>query len=334
MRRSSPFWASFILILALLSPIQAPAAAITGYRVVSEPFHDQSGLLKIVIRRFEQDGAARLLILDPNTLLTSVAKSADADTSRAAASDEITATPFAAALKLATSPPYKLQNQGAARSSRDISGMFLTTDLCPSKAPFEKAMYEELEKLPHGKSGAAPVAIAVSGLWMERHRGELAWLKREDQEGRLRITWVNHSNRHTYEPGKPLERNFLLSAGTDFVSEVLDAERMMLANGLAPSPFFRFPGLVSDGKLVNKLREMSLIPIGSDAWLAKGEKPRPGSFILVHGNGNEPKGIRKLEELLKKGKNIQLLPLAEAFVPGGSEPGYFTTTKPARGSQR
>jgi hypothetical protein len=137
-------------------------------------------------------------------------------------------------------------------------------------------------------------------------------LKREAAEGRLAITWVNHSYHHTYDPKEALGHNFLLTPGTDFAGEVLELEQLMLSRGLVPSPFFRFPGLVSDAATVKRLREFSLIPIGSDAWLAKGESPRPGSFILVHGNGNEPKGIKLLLPMLKSGE-LHLLPLPEAF---------------------
>ena len=84
---------------------------------------------------------------------------------------------------------------------------------------------------------------------------------------------------------------------------------LLLENGLIPSPFFRFPGLVADGGLLEKLRQLSLIPIGSDAWLAKGENPANGSFILVHGNGNEPQGVRKLLPLLRGENHLRLLPL-------------------------
>jgi hypothetical protein len=128
---------------------------------------------------------------------------------------------------------------------------------------------------------------------------------------------VNHSGSHPYDPEAPLARNFLLTPGIDFVSEVLSTERLLLARGLLPSVFFRFPGLVADEKLVRKLRELSLIPVGSDAWLAKGDIPKRGSIILVHGNGNEPQGIMKALPLLRKSGQVKFLPLNEAITGGG-----------------
>lgn len=134
---------------------------------------------------------------------------------------------------------------------------------------------------------------------MEGHSADLDWLKTEEQQGALRITWVNHSFHHRVSNHLPLRENFLLEPGTDLESEILDTERLMLANGILPSAFFRFPGLVSNAGAFLRVVDLGLIPIGSDAWLAKGQWPREGSIILVHGNGNEPMGIEKFRELVK-----------------------------------
>jgi len=91
----------------------------------------------------------------------------------------------------------------------------------------------------------------------------------------------------------------LLEPGTDINYEVLETEKAMLKNGLLPSVFFRFPGLVSDQQLVDKIVGFGLIPIGSDAWLAKGQLPKSGSIVLIHGNGNEPIGVDDFIKLLK-----------------------------------
>jgi len=74
----------------------------------------------------------------------------------------------------------------------------------------------------------------------------------------------------------------------------------MLRNGLLPSVFFRFPGLVSDQQLVFKITDFGLIPIGTDAWLAKGQAPQAGSIVLIHGNGNEPVGVNDFIALIKE----------------------------------
>ena len=80
----------------------------------------------------------------------------------------------------------------------------------------------------------------------------------------------------------------------------------MLEQGLIPSVFFRFPGLVSDNKVVGLVTDYGLIPIGSDAWLAKGQSATSGSIVLIHGNGNEPVGVSDFIRLLKNEKNAVL----------------------------
>ncbi len=74
----------------------------------------------------------------------------------------------------------------------------------------------------------------------------------------------------------------------------------MIEKGITPSLFFRFPGLVSAEALFLAVTGFGLIPLGSDAWLAKNQWPRPGSIVLVHANGNEPLGVRRFIRLLRE----------------------------------
>ena len=296
------------LLLAAL-PAAAQATQISDYRAIRQPVRDRAGRSGLAIRSFKADGVAHLLVIDPVRLTSSdlPASLLQAADPAAAALDS---TPFLKALQRYSSPPYLLQNAGATHAQSAVPGVFLTVDLCPSRRPFERELFEAAERL--GKGAPIPVAVAVSGVWLASHGAELAYLQGEIAQGRLAITWVNHSDHHVYDPKAALERNFLLTPGTDFTAEVLELERLLLARGLVPSPFFRFPGLVSDRATMLRLRELSLIPIGSDAWLAKGESPRQGSFILVHGNGNEPKGVKLLLPMLASGQ-LRLLALPAAF---------------------
>lgn len=303
----------FFSIVASANSSAAEAGKITGYRPIFKPGYDAAGTLQIAIRRYENDSDPYLLLLNPRTLETSVAKASAVNFTGKVSPAVLQNTPFVRTLARCTSPPFRLQNHGAVRADHQVDGLFLTVDLCPSKRPFERELFESAANLPQHKSGPVPVAIAVTGVWMERHKDDLDWITREIKEGKLAVTWVNHSYTHPYDPAVPLERNFLLTSGVDFEREVLATEVLILENGFIPSPFFRFPGLVADGKLVGRLRELSLIPIGSDAWLAKGEVARDGSFILVHGNGNEPQGIKKALPLLRDPKGVRLLPLRKAF---------------------
>ena len=89
---------------------------------------------------------------------------------------------------------------------------------------------------------------------------------------------------------------------------------------------------MSSPALVDRIVGFGLVPTGSDAWLAKGQTPRPGSIVLVHGTGNEPLGVRRflaLERSKRDGVRARrwlLLDLresvaaSESAAPGASEP--------------
>jgi len=304
-----------LLLLLLTCALPAPAGAgpgvlISDYRVIRSPARDASGRLLLAIRSFKSDGVAQFLAVDPASFQSFVLPATTLKLSGATPETALGSSRLMRAIKRYDAPPYTLQNGGATRAASQVAGEFLTVDLCPSRRPFERELFQALAAT--GKGAPVPVAVAVSGVWLASHPEELSYLRGESAAGRLAITWMNHSYHHVYEPRAPLARNFLLTPGTDFSGEVLELEQLLLSRGMVPSPFFRFPGLVSDAATVRRLRELSLIPVGSDAWLAKGETPRKGSFILVHGNGNEPKGVKLLLPMLRSGE-LQLLPLPEAF---------------------
>ena len=313
-----------VVLLALAVVLAAPTACpsaegVSDYRAIFKPFRNDRGTLSAAIRQYLRGGQSRFLVLDPESFEIQEADAAEIQSARPASPEDWKETPFARALARQTAPPYPLQNNGLRKAEHAVRGYFLTADLCPSKKPLDRRFLEQTAGLP--LKPPVPVALMVSGLWIQRHEEDLAWLKDQASRGRLRITWVNHSATHAYDPAAPLERNFLLKPGTDFIAEVLSLERILIERDLLPAPFFRFPGLVSDRRLIETLRGLSLIPIGSDAWLAKGESPQPGSVILVHGNGNEPEGIRLLMAFFDRQRSAfalgdtALLPLRDGFRP-------------------
>lgn len=152
-----------------------------------------------------------------------------------------------------------------------------------------------------------PVAISMSGYWLINHADDFKTLLRMQKDGLIAITWVNHSYSHPYTPGISNPHNFLLSNGVNLEDEVFKNEKLFLENGIIPSVFFRFPGLVSDEQDIEKLRSWGLIPLAADAWLANGQKPTMGSFILVHANGNEPQGLIDLYQLLVQWPELKSL---------------------------
>ena len=186
--------------------------------------------------------------------------------------------------------PGWLENAGMTRGHED-RGVFVTGDLCPSRKPLDRSFLQKLEQ----PGATTPVALSVSGLWIKQHPDDFAWLRKEKAEGRLAITFVNHSFHHPYRPGVAEGQNFLLTPGVDMQEEILDVEKLLIANGETPSVFFRFPGLISSPALMDTFRENHLIPLGANAWLALGQKASPGAVVLVHPNGNEPFGLHLFE---------------------------------------
>ena len=225
---------------------------------------------------------------------------------------EILKTPYLKSLNVYSKAPYLLQNYGLIKANHPVEGLFLTIDMCPSSKAFEKDFFESLVALSNKTHRPIPIALSVTGRWLTKHPQEFQWLVSQEKQKTLDITWINHSFSHVYYPDSPLENNFMLISPEDFEKEALENEKLLLAQQEIPSVFFRFPGLVSNKELVKKLRDLGLIPVGSNAWLAKGEQPTNGSIVLVHGNSNEHKGIIKIMTLLQD-KKIHWLPLAEAL---------------------
>src|SRR6185437_10900704 len=139
----------------------------------------------------------------------------------------------------------------------------------------------------------------ISGKWIEKHNDDLEWLKGLIRKGDLTVDWINHTYSHPTNNALPLDENFMLEHGVSIPDEILKNEMEMMTHGIVPSVFFRFPGLVSDQSIFLKVTAFGIIPVGSDAWLAKGQQPHDGSFVLIHGNGNEPLGVIRFIQLLK-----------------------------------
>ena len=179
-----------------------------------------------------------------------------------------------------------LENAGLTHGAG--TGAYLTGDLCPSTRPLDRAFIEGLS----AREKPTPIALSISGLWLTRHFPDYRWLLDKQAAGDIDILWTNHSYHHQFKRGVPNDRNFMLTAGVDPDYEILETERLLIANGQTPSLFFRFPGLISNDALMQAARRHHLIALGADAWLALGHKPTPGSIVLVHPNGNEEIGLK------------------------------------------
>lgn len=310
---------SYLLFLGSCTFASDYSNQIENYRKIFTPVYTKDNKIKLAIRSWHNNTNELIYILvDPYSLKTSITPVADLtpyNTKTKVSKDatqQLKDSPYLKALNQYTRcNARQKENCGATRQEiTKLNSVFLTIDMCPSSKNFEKDFFLKLIGLSDKLHRPIPISLCISGLWVMRHEDELLWFKKQQDSGKLQITWVNHSLSHPYYKDKPIEDNFLLSNQENFEDEVLEAEKIMLKHNIVPSIFFRFPGLVSNSTLLSKLKSLGLIPLGSNAWLAKGERVTPGSFILVHGNGNEPAGIELILPILD---NLKLLPIESAF---------------------
>jgi len=259
----------------------------------------RAGAASVALRAMKIGGEDLLLLADPAALTTRLERAA-CWSCRDIGDEALADTRMGRAIAQSAEAPGLahrgfLQNAGLAHGAGP--GVYVTGDLCPSHLPLDRGFIDRVASQgPH-----APLALSISGLWLTHHFADYRWLLDRQARGDIDIVWINHSYTHPFRPGTPYERNFLLTPGVDADREILETERLLIANGQTPSLFFRFPGLISDAPLMQAARRRHLISLGADAWLADGRAPTPGGIVLVHPNGNEPYGIRLFEQDLARG---------------------------------
>lgn len=302
MRPTRYILTALIILFSTYAFGQANYTRITNYKV----FYGWAHLYPqdwLVLRSFENNNRPYYLMVNPQTLQTKVTEAGFyrvKPLSVEQARKLFASTAYVKALQSAEKHSVTIQDAGIERGIPQETGISLTADLCPSHRPLDRRIFVDIISGFRQVERPVPIALSVSGLWMLHHLADLNWLKDLQTKRQIYITWVNHSYNHRVSATAPLKTNFLLEPGTNINTEVLETEKLMLANGLLPSVFFRFPGLVSDQQLVYKITGFGLIPIGTDAWLAKGQQPQAGSIVLIHGNGNEPVGVNDFINLLKQ----------------------------------
>ncbi|HSV01083.1 MAG TPA: polysaccharide deacetylase [Roseiarcus sp.] len=264
-------------------------SAVSAYRPVLKACVAADGRKAVAIREMTVGGQKIDLLADPEAMTTRLERAA-CWTCREQSEAELGETRMGRAIResaLASGLVHRGFLQDAGLTHGAAPGDFITGDLCPSEKPLDRKFFTALEASgPH-----VPVALSLSGLWLIHHFDDFRWLVDQRNSGALDILWTNHTYHHPYHRKLPDAANFLLSRGVDPEEEILDTERLLIANGETPSLFFRFPGLVSSDPLMLAVSRFHLVTLGADAWLALGEKPGRGSVVLVHPNGNEPRGL-------------------------------------------
>ena len=277
------------------------AAAISDYRPILGLSASHPG--SVYLRRYSRSGQDSTLTPDPTTLATSLERVpedmrlVDWDAVRAS----FPACAWLHALDKARAAGKTLLDAGIRRSDRPEDGVDLTVDLCPSRKPLDRGFFRDVLSALEDEQKPVPIGLSLSGSWMTTHESDLEWLESLAKAGRIRPVWIDHSYHHRVSPTASLPRNFLLEPSTKLDEEVFRTEMAMIDRGMVPSPFFRFPGLVSRDSLVERILSWGLVPVGSEAWLAKGgQRVHDGSIVLVHANGNEPLGLMRFRLQLRQ----------------------------------
>jgi hypothetical protein len=318
-----------ILTLLLLSSTLGFGQSVSSYKpFVGWGISKSDAKDFVVIRSFWRNSSTYYFVVSPQTLDTKILRS-DSLIVNPSSWDRICTyysnSPYIQALTQAKKYNDTIQDAGFKHFRSSQKGIDLTIDLCPSSRPLDRIVFNEIIEVMGQVEKPVPLAISITGRWIINHPSDLNWLDSLVRVGCLSIVWINHSfNHHTYK-NVPIAKNFMLAQGTDINAEVLNTEIALLQKKILPSVFFRFPGLVSDPAIYDKIVELGLIPIGSDAWLAKGQHPENGSIVLIHANGNEPLGVRQFIQLLKSkqaevlAKHWELYDLRESIVDDESK---------------
>jgi hypothetical protein len=292
-----------------VSTVSAIKSSVRDYRVVTtQLFSADKKFTRIAIRRFRMYGKEYYFSVNPSTLETEIVPVGKYLILKRSLSDLRSTYGHLAyfkAMSYAESNSRRLQNAGIVHVPGKGQDLYMTADLCPTKMLMDRLLFSRLLSDYGSVHKPVPVAIAVSGVWIEKHQNDLKWLIDLSRKKDLAILWMNHTYNHKYNKRVPWWRNFLLDKDASVPNEIIQNEIAMIETGIVPSVFFRFPGLVSNKSLVMKVTDCGLIPIGSDAWLGKKQWPEYGSIILVHANGQEPVGIKRLFWILEaKNKEI------------------------------
>lgn len=260
----------------------------------------------VIIRKFEKLGQTFYVGIDPKEIETKIIPASQVFVDRLNFQQmlfQLRNTPYIKALLAAKYQSFSIQDAGITHGFPDEKGISLTIDLCPSHKPLDRVIFTSLISEFKKIESPVPVALSITGRFMNSHPDDLNWINDLIASNEVAITWINHTYNHYYNPHKPLINNFLLEPGTNINFEILQTEIALIEKGFLFSVFFRFPGLVSDRQVVDSVINYGLIPIGSDAWLAKGQQIHRGSIVLIHGNGNEPLGIKDFLKLLQSEKS-------------------------------
>ena len=172
----------------------ASADAVSDCQSVLRTCRDADGRESVATRAMSVAGTPVLLLDDPQKLSTRLERAA-CWTCEEASEDSLADSPMMrAAAQSAEAPGLVhrgfLQNSGLTHGA--APGAFVTGDLCPSRGPLDRPLFDMLAAQgPH-----TPAALSISGLWLVHHFEDYRWLLDQQAAGALDILRVDHTYRH------------------------------------------------------------------------------------------------------------------------------------------
>jgi hypothetical protein len=347
MRRQWIQWA----ILTAAATASVTSSALENYQsIYPRECLSKLGVTTIAIRRWNEGEAVKYLVVDPETNVTRILDASDAGVCAPLAEGSKAATsPYQIAVNHYTKNPSELidadhgfKTFSPACMKAENRPFAITIDMCPSTHIYESGFYKELAAracdfangTAHRRSTAppTPIAISIAGKWIKHHERQLEEIKALEKAGCLDITWVNHSYAHPYNPElrDHDELNFFIPYKLkDFVADLMRNEQYLIEHGVAPSIFYRFPGLMSKEDQIHALKNLGLVPLGTSAWITlnggdkqyerygmpKDQKAKPGRVGLFHGNGKMPIDITNARKYVLK-SDFTLVSLPQALICG------------------
>ncbi len=187
----------------------------------------------------------------------------------------------------------------------------LTSDLCWSLRPCENRLYEMVsERAADGRPSS--ITNFITGRWLQQYPLAVHDLIFREQQKGYHQVWGLHSWDH------PKSGIFMNAYAPESLrGDTLALEKKMLEWGIVPDIFYRFPGLIHDRVRLETIIDLGLIPVDCDSWVSGMHldrlptrlKAQSGSILLVHGNGNEARGIDRLFKWVEDNPEFDFAPL-------------------------
>jgi len=252
----------------------------------------------VATRTFEYDGTASRLLTNARTCICGIV---DADVlqrnSKTASRKQFVNTRFFKALAACRSGEARemIDSQATERES-----ICVVVDMCQSSVSWDPSIFHRLISIGRESGTPVRVTVAPAGRWIIGHFSAFTQLVAWHKTRMLDIEWANHTMNHSLNTDMNGIMQFLCSHESDLVQEALALEILLLEQGVCPSLWFRFPGNKCTMPLLCQLSQLSLIPLGITSWLERGDDIKFGSTVLIHANGNDGAGAKKLDDFLRE----------------------------------